>query len=114
MTTATEIPDAIRDATADQPAARLALAAAVAAPAHAYLLAGPPGAGKRDAARALAAELLTSGSPDPDDSRRRALADPSPHPDLVWLRPPGTQHLVDEVRERVIRGAWYRPFEAGR
>ena len=52
-------------------------------------------------------------APDPDEARRRALADPSPHPDLVWLRPPGTQHLVDEVRERVIGAAAYRPFEGG-
>src|SRR5918995_3645101 len=113
MTTATEIPDAIRDATADQPAARLALAAAVAAPAHAYLLAGPPGAGKRDAARALAAELLTRGSPDPEDTRRRALADPSPHPDLVWLVTPGTPHPGEEGGQRGIKGAGYPPVPGG-
>jgi DNA polymerase-3 subunit delta' len=57
---------------------------------------------------------LAEGAPEPDDARRRALADPSPHPDLVWLRPPGTQHLVDEVRERVIAAASYRPFEGER
>ncbi len=111
MTTATEIPATISAATADQPAARLALASAVADPFHAYLLAGPAGSGKRAAARALAAELLADGAPDPDDARRRALADPSPHPDLVWLRPPGVQHLVEEVRERVISAVAYRPFE---
>jgi DNA polymerase III subunit delta' len=108
------VPAAIEAATADQPAARLALAAAVGSPSHAYLFAGPTGAGKRDAARAFAAELLAEGAPDPDDARRRALADPSPHPDLVWLRPAGTQHLVDEVRERVIAAAAYRPFEGER
>jgi DNA polymerase-3 subunit delta' len=108
------VPTTIEAATADQPAARLALAAAVDAPSHAYLLAGPPGSGKRDAARALAAELLADGAPDPEDARRRVLADPSPHPDLVWLRPVGTQHLVDEVRERVIGAAAYRPFEGER
>jgi DNA polymerase III subunit delta' len=114
MTTATEIPATIRAATADQPAARLALAAAVADPFHAYLLAGPPGSGKRAAARALAAELLADGAADPDDARRRALADPSPHPDMVWLRPTGIQHLVEEVRERVIAAVVYRPFEGER
>src|SRR5204862_129833 len=47
--------------------------------------------------------------------RRRALADPSPHPDLVWLAPRGAaQHLVDEVRQRVITAAAYRPFEGAR
>ncbi|HSI81924.1 MAG TPA: hypothetical protein VK919_14885, partial [Solirubrobacterales bacterium] len=107
-------PPALEAATTDQPAARMALAAALAAPSHAYLLTGPRGAGKRAAARAFAAELLAAGAPDPDDARRRASADPSPHPDLVWLRPPGNQHLVDEVRGRVIAGAAYRPFEGER
>jgi DNA polymerase-3 subunit delta' len=110
----TEVPEALRDATEDQPGARAALAAALVAPAHAYLLAGPQGSGKRDAARAFAAELLADGAPEPDDSRRRALTDPSPHPDLAWLAPQGTQHLVDEVRERVIVAAAYRPFEGTR
>jgi len=42
------------------------------------------------------------------------LLDPSPHPDLVWLVPKGAQHLVEEVRERVIRAAAYRPYEGGK
>ena len=109
-----DVPQALRDATEHQPGARAALAAALVAPAHAYLLAGPPGSGKRAAARAFVAELLADGAPEPDDARRRALADPSPHPDLVWLAPQGTQHLVDEVRERVIVAAAYRPFEGAR
>ena len=113
-TAATEIPESVRAATEEQPAARLALAAAVADPSHAYLLHGPPGSGKRAAARALAAELLAAGAAGPDDARRRALADPSPHPDLAWVRPPGNQHLVEEIRERVISAAAYRPFEGER
>ena len=96
------------------PPPRQALALAAAEPFHAYLLAGPPGSGKALAARALAAELLADGSDDPDDARRRALADPSPHPDLVWLAPVGVQHLVEEVRERVIGAVAYRPFEGER
>ncbi len=105
---------AIEEATSNQPSARVALGAAITAPFHAYLLVGPPGAGKAAAARALAAELLAEGADDPDDTRRRVLADPSPHPDLVWLRPRGTQHLVEDVRERVIGQVAYRPFEADR
>ncbi len=104
----------ISEATADQPAARVALQAAIEDPFHAYLLAGPPGSGKAAAARALAAELLAAGADDPAGARRRALADPSPHPDLVWLRPAGTQHLVEAVREQVIGQVAYRPFEGER
>ena len=114
-TASADLPAALRDATEDQAAARLALAGALATgPAHAYLFAGPPGTGKAAAARAFAAEILADGAPDPADARRRALQDPTPHPDLVWLVPPGTQHLVADVRERVIRGAAYRPFEGER
>jgi DNA polymerase-3 subunit delta' len=102
-------------ATAHQPRARVALAAALSAgPSHAYLFRGPRGAGKRAAARAFAAEILAGASEDAEDARRRALLDPSPHPDLVWLTPRGAQHLVEEVRERVIRAAAYRPFEGGK
>lgn len=102
----------LQRSTEHQPRARAALAAALATgPCHAYLFEGPRGAGKRGAARAFAAEILATGAADPDDARRRALLDPSPHPDLVWLAPSGAQHLVEEVRERVIRAAAYRPFE---
>src|SRR5207248_4863321 len=83
-------------------------------PGHAYLFAGPPGSGKRAAARAFAGELLAAVAPDPDEARRRAVSDPPSHPDLVWLAPHGTQHLVDEVRRRVITAAAYRPFEGER
>jgi DNA polymerase-3 subunit delta' len=114
MTPTLELPAALEAATADQPAAGIALAAALASPSHAYLFTGPSGTGKRAAARAFAAELLADGAPDPGEARRRALAVPSPHPDLVWLDPPGTQHLVDDVRRRVIAAAAYRPFEGER
>ena len=102
---------ALAEVTTAQPSARIALAAAVEAPSHAYLFSGPAGSGKHEAARAFAAELLALGAPDPESARRRALLDPSPHPDLAWLRPAGAQHLVEEVRERIIEAAPYRPFE---
>lgn len=105
----------LEEATGHQPRARITLDAALkAGPSHAYLFRGPRGSGKRAAARAFAAEILAEGSDDPADARRRALLDPSPHPDLVWLAPAGAQHLVEEVRERVIRAAAYRPFEGGK
>jgi DNA polymerase III subunit delta' len=109
------IPAGLAEATRHQPRAQATLAAALAAgPSHAYLFRGPRGSGKRTAARAFAAELLAQGAADPDDARRRALLDPSPHPDLVWLRPPGAQHLVDDVRESVIRAASLSPAEGER
>jgi DNA polymerase III subunit delta' len=106
--------EALAEATRHQPRAALALNAALASPAHAYLFRGPRGSGKAAAARAFAAELLAEGAADPDDARRRALLDPSPHPDLVWLRPPGAQHLVEDVREQVIRAASLSPAEGSR
>ena len=106
---------ALEAATEHQARARVALRAALAAgPSHAYLFRGPRGSGKRAAARALAAEILAAGAADPEDARRRALLDPSPHPDLVWIAPRGAQHMVEDVRERVIRAAAYRPFEGGK
>ena len=109
------LPEGLATATEHQPRAALATGAALAGnPSHAYLFQGPRGAGKRIVARAFAAELLAAASGDPEDTRRRALLDPSPHPDLVWLQPPGAQHMIDDVRERVIRASAYRPFEGGR
>jgi len=108
------LPAAVAEATRHQPRVAAALAAAIASPSHAYLFRGPAGSGKAAAARAFAAELIAAGAPDPDDARRRVLLDPSPHPDLVWLRPPGAQHLVEDVRESVIRAASLRPAEGER
>jgi DNA polymerase-3 subunit delta' len=106
---------ALLEVTEHQGRARVALQAALAGePSHAYLFRGPRGSGKRVAARAFAAEILAAAAADPEDARRRALLDPSPHPDLVWLAPTGAQHMVEEVRERVIRAAAYRPFEGGK
>jgi len=102
----------IEASTQHQPRARVALGAALASgPSHAYLFRGPRGVGKRAAARAFAAEILAAGAEDPADAHRRAMLDPSPHPDLVWIAPSGAQHLVEAVRERVIRAAAYRPYE---
>jgi DNA polymerase-3 subunit delta' len=106
---------ALEDSTVHQSRARMALSAALASgPSHAYLFRGPRGAGKAAAARAFAAEILAAEAADPEESRRRALLDPSPHPDLVWLTPSGTQHMVGEIREQVIRASAYRPFEGGK
>jgi DNA polymerase-3 subunit delta' len=114
VSTLAELPTTLTEATEEQPGARLALAAALDSPLHAYLLSGPAGSGKRSATRALAAELLSAGEDDPESHRRRALADPPLHPDLTWMKPVGTQHLVEQLRTQVIEAVSYRPFESSR
>ena len=68
------MPTALLEATEHQARARVALTAALeAGPSHAYLFRGPRGAGKRAAARALAAEILATGAPDPEDARAKIV-----------------------------------------
>jgi DNA polymerase III subunit delta' len=102
--------------TEHQPQARLALEGALRDRAnltHAYLFHGPPGTGKRAAARAFAAALLAEGSVDPEDTVRRVES--GAHPDLAWVEPRGAHEvLVDDVRSDVVRQAAMRPFEATR
>jgi DNA polymerase-3 subunit delta' len=78
---------------------------------HAYLFYGPAGAGKRAAARIVAAELLASGSPDPESARARVLS--GAHPDLTWVVPSGAHEiLVSDIDEPVVAAASKTPFEA--
>ena len=101
--------------TEHQPQARLALEAALRGDGltHAYLFHGPPGTGKREAARAFAAALISEDAPDPADAERRVLA--GVHPDLSWVEPRGAHEvLVEDVRTQVVRQAALRPFEAER
>jgi DNA polymerase-3 subunit delta' len=102
--------------TEDHPHARMVLGAALgaeAAPSHAYLFHGPPGTGKRTAARALAAELLAAGEPDPDAARARVRA--GTHPDLTWVRPTGAHEMrISDVDEPVVSAATRTPFESSR
>jgi DNA polymerase-3 subunit delta' len=86
-------------------------AAATGQPSHAYLLHGPAGSGKRDAARAVAAELLARGAADPDGARARALH--GAHPDLTWVAPSGAHEMLRrDVDEAVVGAAARTPFEA--
>jgi DNA polymerase III subunit delta' len=98
------------------PHARAVLAAALEAPtrpSHAYLFHGPGGSGKRLAARALAAELLAEGSPDPAGARARVQS--GAHPDLTWVVPSGAHEiLVSDIDGPVISAASRTPFESRR
>src|SRR3954447_24220380 len=99
--------------TEDHPHARMVLGAALEAgePSHAYLFHGPPGTGKRTAARALAAELLAASEADPDAARRRVLA--GTHPDLTWVKPTGAHVMrVSDVEEPVVSAATRTPFKS--
>lgn len=76
-------------------------------PTHSYLLVGPPGAGKRAAAGALAAALL-GGADDPDLARRAAGF---AHPDVRLYERAGAALTVDDARE-ITRIAHRVPLEA--
>jgi DNA polymerase-3 subunit delta' len=88
----------------EQPEAKRLLTAALReGPAHAYLLHGPAGTGKRRAAYAFAGALL-------GDERRVAEGT---HPDLYVLEALGEMIRIDAVRE-LRRDLHMRPFEADR
>jgi DNA polymerase III subunit delta' len=86
----------------EQPEAKRLLSAALTeGPAHAYLLHGPPGVGKRTAASAFAGALL--------GDERRVLA--RTHPDLYVLEPLGEMIRIDDVRA-LRHDLHMRPYEA--
>jgi DNA polymerase III subunit delta' len=88
----------------EQPEAKRLLGAALAdGTAHAYLLHGPPGVGKRTAAFAFAGALL-------GDERRVGSRT---HPDLYVLEPLGEMIRIDDVRV-LHHDLHMRPFEAER
>jgi DNA polymerase III subunit delta' len=84
-------------------AKRLLSAALTGGGAHAYLLHGPAGVGKRTAAFAFAAALL-------GDERR---VESHSHPDLYLLEPLGEMIRIDEIRA-LRHDLHMRPFEADR
>jgi DNA polymerase-3 subunit delta' len=86
-------------------------------PSHAYLFHGPPGSGKRTAARAFAAALLRQrpGSGDAPDKAVAQRVQRGTHPDLTWVRPTGAaEMLVADIDEPVVAAATRTPFEAAR
>lgn len=103
--------DPIWDAVVGQEQAVALLAGAVAEPVHAYLFVGPPGTGKRAAARAFAALLI---SPDGDPHGRDArLALAGEHPDVREVARVGASISVDQASE-IVRLAALAPNEGRR
>lgn len=98
------------------------LRAAATAPVHAYLFVGPPGSGRRGAARAFAAEVLAAGAPDEAAAdRHRRLALGEQHPDLTVVErkgasiPVGDRDDPEEGSARwVVRRAALSPVDAPR
>jgi len=92
------------EAVSEQHEAKRLLAAALdEGPAHAYLLHGPSGVGKRDLALVFAAELLHD----------HARVERRSHPDLYVLEPLGDQIRIDDIRG-LRHDLHMRPFEAER
>jgi DNA polymerase-3 subunit delta' len=88
------------------------LRAAARRPVHAYLLVGPPGTGKRAAARDFAAAVLCPGGADGDcDACRRVLS--GTHPDVTVVEREGPYITMDSARE-ITRLAARSPVESER
>jgi len=98
-----------------QPHAIAQLTAAAAHPVHSYLLVGPSGSGKRGAARAFAALLLSSGSEGEDAERHQRLALAESHPDLHVIEATTAQGRInaDTARE-IVKQAALSPAEGSR
>ena len=102
------LPGRLAELLEGQPAAARLVAAALAAPRHAYLFAGPPGSGTDEVARELAAVLI---DPDDGDAARRVRA--GVHPDAAEMAPAGVEFRKDEI-DAVRADQALRPFEAAR
>ncbi len=91
------------------------LTGAAANPVHAYLLVGPAGCGKRAAARAFAALLLSAGSQGEAAERHVRLALAEAHPDLRVVEPTTAQGRIDvDTAKDIVRQAVRSPAEGAR
>lgn len=89
------------------------LRAAVRSPVHAYLLSGPAGSGKRAAARAFGAGLLSVNASGEDASRNAKLAAAEQHPSILFVEREGAAIDVGQARDIVRRSA-LSPIEGDR
>jgi DNA polymerase III subunit delta' len=109
------VSSALYDDVVGQDRAVAALRAAAVTPVHAYLLVGPPGSGKRAAARSFAAALLCAVAPGVGcgSCRDCTLARAEAHPDLVVFEPEGAFLRVEQADE-IVRRANLSPAEGDR
>jgi DNA polymerase III subunit delta' len=96
-----------------QDAAVAFLSMAARRPHHAYLLAGPEGGGKQQAARAFAAALLCERG-GCGECRACTLAVAERHPNVFVVEPEGRDIHVDTVRREVWQPAYRTAPEPGR
>jgi len=87
------------------------LRAATTLPGDAYLFAGPPGTGKEEAARVLAAAILCPDHCGTCNICGRVLR--GIHPDVVILEPEGYTYPIETIREAVAQAA-LSPMEGAR
>lgn len=98
-----------------QEAAVAQLTAAAAHPVHSYLLVGPAGSGKRAAARAFAALLLSGDAEGEAAERHVRLALDEKHPDLQVVEATSAQGRIDvETARNVVKKAALSPAEGAR
>ncbi len=91
------------------------LTAAAAHPVHAYLLVGPSGSGKRAAAKAFAALLLSADSDGEDAERHQRLALAETHPDLHVIEATTAQGRIDaDTARSIVKKAALSPAEGAR
>ncbi len=91
------------------------LTAAAEHPVHAYLFVGPTGSGKRAAARAFAALLLSNGDDPEERERHRRLALAEQHPDLHVIEPTtATGRIKREDAREIVRQSVHSPIEGSR
>jgi DNA polymerase-3 subunit delta' len=95
-----------------QPEAVADLRAAAERPVHSYLFVGPPGSGRRAAARAFAADLFSRATTGEEAERQARLALEEHHPDLLVFEPEGARLRMEGEIPEVIREASRSPIEA--
>ncbi|MEI2639297.1 MAG: hypothetical protein V9F03_09915 [Microthrixaceae bacterium] len=86
------------------------LRAAVSMPTHAYLISGPPGAGKRELATAFCASLLARGLDGDEADRVAARVESGDHGGVVVVEREGPFITADDAR-RVVERASRSPLE---